>query len=201
MMKNLFNELPNEIKDNIYKYDDNIVNKNKFDKVIEELNKKRIIQFVKYNVFDDDKYIYSVESKISRMYLMDLLGNEDFYKYTDYNEKLENYGSYKDLMARNSSKYEIAKNYKNHKELYNIILNEYLNNSDDQVVYDIIEDFNFWIEEHNYFDKRILKNEVFENWDNSTDTDKSEAEEDENSEFWTDETGTEPDEPYETDED
>ena len=46
------------------------------------------------------------------MYLMDLLGNEDFYKYTDYYEKLENYGSYKELMARNSSKYEIAKNYK-----------------------------------------------------------------------------------------
>ena len=57
-MKNLFDGLPNEIKDNIYKYDDNIVNKNKFDKVIEELNKKRIIEFVKYNIFDDDKYIY-----------------------------------------------------------------------------------------------------------------------------------------------
>ena len=201
-MNNLLYELPNEIIKNIYKYDDNIVNKNMFNKVIEELNKKRILQFIKYNVIDDNKYICSCENKISRMYLMDLLGNEDFYKYTDYNEKLNDWGTYKELMRRTSNKFEIAKNYKNHKELYNLIINEYLNNSEDQVVYDIIEDFNFWIEEHNYFDKRILKNEVFENWDNSTDTDKSEAEEDENSELWTDETETEPDdEPDETDED
>ena len=52
-MKSLFDELPNEIKDNIYKYDDNIVNKNNFDKVIEELSKKRIIQFIKLNYIND----------------------------------------------------------------------------------------------------------------------------------------------------
>ena len=174
-MKNLFDELPNEIKDNIYKYDDNIVNKNKYDKVIEELNKKRIIEFIKYNVIDDNKTLNG-ESKISRMYLMDLLSNDDFLKYTDYNEKLENYGTYKELM-RTADKYKIAENYKNNEELYNIIINEYLNNGDDEMIYDIIIDFNKWIEEHNYFDKRIIKNEVFENWENSTDTDRSEDDE------------------------
>ena len=148
---------------------------NKFDKVIEELNKKRIIQFIKFNVIDDNKTLNG-DSKISRMYIMDLLSNDDFLKYTDYNEKLENYGTYKELM-RTANKYEIAKNYKNHKELYNIIINEYLNNGDDEMLYDIITDFNKWIEEHNYFDRRIIKNEVFENWENSTDTDKSEDDE------------------------
>jgi len=174
-MKNLFYELPNEIINNIYKYDDNIVNKKNFDKVIEELSKQRIIQFIKYNVIDDNKTLNG-ESKISRMYLMDLLSNDDFLKYTDYNEKLENYGTYKELM-RTANKYKIAENYKNNEELYNIIINEYLNNGDDEMIYDIIIDFNKWIEEHNYFDKRIIKNEVFENWENSTDTDRSEDDE------------------------
>jgi len=120
------------------------------------------------------------------MYLMDLLSNDDFFKYTDYNEKLNEWGEHKEMMARNSSKYEIAKNYKNHKELYNVVINEYINNDEDDYIYDIIDDFKEWIEEHNYFDKRILKNEVFENWENSTDTDKSDEENE--SENWTDET-------------
>ena len=99
-------ELPNEIIKNIYKYDENIVNKNVFDKMIEGLNKKRIIQFIKYNVIDDNKYIYSFECKISRMYIMDLLGDDDFIKYTDYDERLDSYGSSKELMRRTSIKYE-----------------------------------------------------------------------------------------------
>ena len=165
-MKNLFYELPSEIINNIYKYDDNMINKSLYNKVIEDLNKKRIIQFIKYNVIDDNKYVYSFESKISRMYIMDLLGDDDFLKYTDYQEILDSYGSSKELMRRNSSKYEIAKNYKKNKELYNVIINEYINNDDDDMVYDILKDFEKWIIEHGYYDKRILKNEIFENWEN-----------------------------------
>ena len=195
-MKNVFYELPNKIINNIYKYDDNIINKSLYNKVIEDLNKKRIIQFIKYNVIDDNKYVYSFESKISRMYIMDLLGNDDFLKYTDYEEKLDNYGPYKELM-RTSRKYKIAKNFKKNKELDNVIINEYINNDDDDIVYDILKDFEKWIIEHGYYDKRILKNEIFENWENTTDTDDSETEQ-ENSDLWSDESD---DYDYETEED
>ena len=191
-MTNLFYELPDNIKTIIYKYDDNEYNKGLYNEVLKELNKKQIIKFIEYNIMIDNKNVYHFENKISRMFLMDLLSDEHFFKFTDYNEKLNEWGKHKEMMARNSRKYEIAKNYKNHKELYNVIINEYINNDEDDYIYDIIEDFKKWIEEHNYFDKRILKNEVFENWENTTDTDKSDEENE--SENWTDETY------YETDE-
>ena len=171
-MKKLLYELPNEIIKNVYKFDDNIVNKNKFDKVIHQLNKTRIIEFVKYNIFDDNKTLYG-DCKVSRMYIMDLLGDDDFIKYTDYNEKLDNYGTYKELM-KSSNKYEIAKNFKNHKELYNIISNEYLNDEGYIEFFNVINEFKDWIIELGYFDKKVLKNNIFENWENSTDTDVSE---------------------------
>ncbi len=185
-MTNLFYELPDNIKTIIYNYDDNEYNKTIYKDVLKELNKKQIIKFIEYNIMIDNKNIYNFETKISRMYLMDILSDEHFFKYTDYYEKLNEWGKHKEFMARNSSKYEIAKNYKNHKELYNVIINEYINNDEDDYIYDIIEDFKKWIEEHNYFDKQILKNEVFENWENTTDTDKSDEENE--SENWTDET-------------
>ena len=196
-MRNLFYELPTEIINNIYKYDDNIINKKIYNKVIEDLNKKRIIQFIKYNVIDDNKYVYSYESKISRMYIMEILGDDDFIKYTDYEEKLDSYGSYKELMRRNSSKLEIAKNFKNNEELYNVIINEYINDDEYMYVFDVIDEFKNWIVENGYFDKRILKNEIFENWENTSDTDKSETEQ-ENSDLWSDESD---DYDYETEED
>ena len=196
-MTNLFYELPDNIKTIIYKYDDNEYNKGLYNEVLKELNKKQIIKFIEYNIMIDNKNIKHFENKISRMFLMDLLSNEDFFKYTDYNEKLNEWGEHKEIMARNSRKYEIAKNYKNHKELYNVVINEYINNDEDDYIYDIIDDFKEWIEEHNYFDKRIMKNEVFENWENSTDTDKSETENE--SDNWTDET-TDNETYYETDE-
>ena len=197
-MRNLFYELPNEIIKNIYKYDDNMINKKIYNKVIEDLNKKRIIQFIKYNVIDDNKYIYSFETKISRMYIMEILGDDDFIKYTDYEEILDSYGSSKELMRRNSSKLEIAKNFKNNEELYNIIIEKYIYDDEYMYVFDVLDEFKNWIIEHGYFDKRILKNEIFENWENTTDTDDSETEEDENSDLWSDESD---DYDYETEED
>ena len=68
---------------------------------------------------------------------------------------LNDWGEHKEMTTRNSSKYEIAKNYKSHKELYKVIINEYINNDDEEMVYDIIEDFKTWIDEHNYFDADI----------------------------------------------
>ena len=64
-------------------------------------------------------------------------------------------------------------------------------------VFDVLDEFKNWIVEHGYYDKRILKNEIFENWENTTDTDDSETER-ENSELWTDESD---DYDYETEED
>ena len=90
------------------------------------------------------------------------------------------------------------KNFKKNKELYNVIINEYINSDDEDMVYDILKDFEKWIIEHGYYDKRILKNEVFENWGNTTDTDDSETEEVENSDLWSDESD---DYDYETDQD
>ena len=90
------------------------------------------------------------------MYLMELLSETDFHEYTDYYKSLSEWGSYSDLMVRTSAKIEIAKNYKNHEELYKVIINDYLNNGDDVMLYEIIKDFNEWIVEHNYYDKRIF---------------------------------------------
>jgi hypothetical protein len=171
-MMNYFIGLNINLKNIIYSFDDNIVNKNKFHKVIEELNKKRIIEFIKYNLFDDNRKIKSYENKRSRLYLMDLLSNDDFFKYTDYEDQRV-WWTHTDLITTTTSKYEIVKNFKNHKELYNILLNEYLNTDNEQLLYDIIMDFNDWINEHNYFDKRVIKNDIFQNWESSTDTDES----------------------------
>jgi len=53
-------------------------------------------------------------------------------------------------MARSTNKIEIATNYKQkHEELYKVIINDYLNNGDDDMLYEIIKDFNDWIVEHN----------------------------------------------------
>ena len=51
------------------------------------------------------------ESKISKMYLVELLSNKDLYTYKDYYKSLSEWGSYSDLMVRTSAKIEIAKNY------------------------------------------------------------------------------------------
>ena len=61
------------------------------------------------------------------------------------------------------------------------------------MLYEIVNNFDKWVVEHSYYDKRIIKNEVYENWDNSTDTDASNSEIDR--ENWTDESDN-----YETDE-
>ena len=70
--------------------------------------------------------MYEIVDKSLDRYLiiMDLLSTDDFFKYTDYNEILNEWGSNKEMMARNSSKYKIAKTI-NHKELYKVIINEY----------------------------------------------------------------------------
>lgn len=196
-MYNTFYKLTDNIRNLIYTFDDNENNKKLYNKVVMELNKKRIIEFINYNIFIDNRIICNCKGKISRMYLMDILRTDDLLKYTDYNERLNDWGSYKEIMAE-SSKYEIARNYKNHNELYKLIINDYLNNNDDEMIYDIIDDFFKWITEHNYYDKRILKNDVFENWENSTDT-ENETDNETNSDIWdsgTDENETD----YDTDE-
>jgi len=100
-------------------------------------------------------------------------------------------------MLRTSSKTEIAKDYKNHEEFYKVIVNDYLNNGDGDMLYEIINDFDKWIVEHSYYDKIIVKNQVYENLDNSTDTDAGDSEKDR--ENWTDESDNcdyEPDEEF-----
>ena len=139
-MNNTVYYLPDNIRNLIYTFDDNENNKKLYNKVVRELNKKRIIEFINYNIFIDNKIICNCKDKISRMYLMDILRTDDLLKYTDYNERLNDWGSYKEIMAK-SSKYEIAKNYKNHNELYKLIINDYLNNNGDEMIYDIIDDF------------------------------------------------------------
>ena len=44
------------------------------------------------------------------------------------------------------------------------------------ICYEIVIDLNKWIEEHYQYDKRVIKNDVCENLDNSTDMDNNETE-------------------------
>ena len=47
------NILNDDIKQLIYEYEGNEYNKATFNKVIEELNLKRLTDFIKYNIFND----------------------------------------------------------------------------------------------------------------------------------------------------
>jgi len=55
----------------IYNFDDNEHNKRLYNDVLNELNKNRIIKFIEYNIFIDNKKILHYEHKVSRIYLMD----------------------------------------------------------------------------------------------------------------------------------
>jgi len=57
-MINLFYDLPNNLQKHIYIYnfDDNEHKKRLYDDVLNELNKNRIITFIGYNIFIDNKY-------------------------------------------------------------------------------------------------------------------------------------------------
>ena len=77
------NPLNDNIKSLIYEYDGNDYNKYLFNKVIQELNLKRLNDFIKYNIYIDNKYLCSFQTKTSRIYIMDMLRNEDCYTYRD----------------------------------------------------------------------------------------------------------------------
>ena len=150
----------------IYEYDGNEYNKFLYNKVIQELNLKRFNQFIKYNIFKDNKVICNCTSKTSRIYIMDMIAKEDFLKYTDYEIRLNEWDGYIETVKR-WDKLEVAKNLMNYEDLYNYIMNRMRGCEDE-----FIEDFYFdFVINHNYFDKRIMKNEVYENYDIWEDTD------------------------------
>ena len=194
------NILNDDIKQLIYEYEGNEYNKATFNKVIEELNLKRLTDFIKYNIFNDTKYICSCKYKTSRIYIMDMIDKNDIVKYTDYNKQLSGFitaeGIY--LMGK-CDKLEIAKNLINHNELYNYLMNR-IKGIEDEFIEDFYYDF---VVNNNYFDKRIMKNDVYDNMDISTDTENEFSDEsDEWDSEYSDESGDdESDESDETDED
>ena len=113
-MTNQFDTLQNEIIDLIYEFDDNEYNKSLFNKVIVELNKKRFIQFITYTLFDDNKCICNCKRKISKVYIMDMMDNNniDNDKYADYDIQLNQWfhPSDKAIMSK-CVKSEIAKHF------------------------------------------------------------------------------------------
>jgi len=181
-MKNLLNSLDDNLKELIYEYDGNDYNRNVFNKVIQELNMKRLKDFIKYNIFIDTKYICWDKSKISRIYIMDMIRNDDFKKYTDYNTKLIELKTFLKEPENTMNKLEIAKNLMNYEELY-IYLMDMMKGVEEEFVEDFYFDF---VINNNYFDKRIMKNEVYENFEISTDT-ENEFESENESDNWTDE--------------
>ena len=191
------NILNDDIKQLIYEYEGNEYNKATFNKVIEELNLKRLTDFIKYNIFEDTKYICRCEYKTSRIYVMDMIDKNDIVKYTDYNKQLSEFitaeGIY--LMGK-CDKLEIAKNIINHNELYDYLMNR-IKGIEDEFIEDFYYDF---VVNNNYFDKRVMKNDVYDNMDISTDTENEfsdESDEWDSDYYETDES----DESEETDED
>ena len=193
-MNKLFNSLNDNLKTLIYSYDGNDYNKLLFNKVTQELNLKRLKDFIKYNIFEDNKYICWEKSKVSRIYIMDMIKDEDFKKYTDYNMRLSEKNEFMKNAEQLYHKLEMAKNLINRDELYKYILKRIKGVEDE-----FIEDFYFeFVINHNYFDKRIMKNEVYENYDISTDT-ENEFESENESDYYENE--SDDDETYyETDE-
>ena len=182
------NKINDDVKRLIYEYEGNEYNKATFNKVIEELNLKRLTDFMKYNIFDDTKYIGTGKYKTSRIYIMDMIDQNDIVKYTDYNKQLSGFITAEaiNIMGR-CNKLEIAKNLINHNELYNYLMDR-IKGVEDEFIEDFYYDF---VVDNNYFDKRIMKNEVYDNLDISTDTENEFSE----SEFSDDESDY-----YETDE-
>ena len=129
-----------------------------------------------------------------------MIDKNDIVKYTDYNKQLSEFitaeGIY--LMGK-CDKLEIAKNLINHNELYNYLMNR-IKGIEDEFIEDFYYDF---VVNNNYFDKRIMKNDVYDNMDISTDTENEfDDESDEWDSEYSDESGDdESDESDETDED
>ena len=181
------NILNDDIIQLIYEYEGIEYNKATFNKVIEELNLKRLTDFKKYDIFDDTKYICSCKYKTSRIYIMDMIDKNDIVKYTDYNKQLSEFITAEGIyMMGKCDKLEIAKNLINHNELYNYLMNRIKG-----VEHEFIEDFYYeLVVNNNYFDKRIMKNRVYDNLDISTDTENEfddESDDDESDYYETDE--------------
>lgn len=189
----MYKILNDELINLIYSYSDNEHNKKAFNQVIQQLNLKRLMDFIKYNIFEDDEYIQYTATKISRVYIIDMLSYEDIPKYTDYNDGLNRWNDIE--FAKQINKINIAKNLKNHNELYKHLIEKMRGCEED-----FTDEFYYeFVIDSNYFDEKIMKNEVFINYGNYDYdiSDEESSEEDESSDY---SYNTDSDETEETDE-